>query len=105
MSADIDALVRLVEWPETSESTRKEAQTKLNIYGFKEEAIKASAQKFWSDYFEQQMDFILSEQPSLESYLLSNSEIQACFDVKFEEYRQRKKDLGIDDIRKYWIPF
>ena len=101
---DLQNMIALIESPKTDETKRDDLISKLNIYGYSEDAIKEEALAYWSVYFEDHMADILQEQQSITSHVLDSEDLKVCFDERFEEYKNRKKDLGIDDIRKYWYP-
>jgi len=100
----LDELVAFIENPKTNENDRESAISKLTIYGYPEDKIKAEALTYWSNYFENEMDQILNDQISILSHLLDSKVLKLCFDDRFEEYKNRKKDLGIEDIQKFWNP-
>ena len=104
MLTDLDDLIRAIEDPNTSETEREDLLSKINIYGYKEEQAKGAAVAYWKDYLEQEMRDILVNERSIESHVLNEDELKEIFSLVFEEYQARKKDLGIDDIRKFWTP-
>lgn len=104
MIHDLEEIVRLIESAGTSEATRDEYLSKLNVFGFKETEIEACAVTLWTNYFRANLKELLQEKPAIESHLLQAEQIRNCFEVAFQEYTNRKKDLGIDDIRKFWFP-
>jgi hypothetical protein len=101
---ELDDIVSNIENPTTEESDRDKFISKLNIYGYKEDDIQQSALIYWRSYFEENLREILEDSFNIESHLLDAEILKKCFSEVFEEYKNRKKDLGVDDIMKYWSP-
>lgn len=97
-------LVAFIESPSTIEEDRKKALTELNLLGIDADKIELEAYTFWKSYFEQNMKMVLSERLVLISHLLPDAAFRQCFDDSFQEFQNRRKDLGIDDIKKFWAP-
>lgn len=97
-------LVAYIENPETPEAEREKAISELNLSGTSSEKIEELAYAHWQEYFAENMDAILSERLVIISHLLEDNVINQCFEDTFQEYQDRRKQLGIDDIRKFWAP-
>ena len=104
MITDLDEIVSIIENPSSDETQREQFISRLNIYGYKEEDIQESALRHWRSYFKENLRQILEDKFSIESHLLESEILKTCFTEVFEEYKNRKKDLGVDDIMKYWSP-
>ncbi len=104
MITELDDIVSIIENPNTEDASREEFISKLNIYGYKEEDIQLSALRYWREYFKENLRQILEDSFDIESHLLESEILKNCFTEVFEEYKNRKKDLGVDDISKYWSP-
>ena len=102
--SDLIRLISSIESPTSKAEVRDSALKELNLSGIPNEEIEAAAIDFWNSYFESNMRLILEERIVIVSNLLPDNVINDCFQNRFEEYVQRKKDLGIDDIIKYWGP-
>lgn len=99
-----EELIARIENTSTSEKEREKAISDLNLQGVGNAAIEDLAYSYWSDYFAENMDEILKSRLVLISHLLPDHLLNQCFSDVFKEYQQRKKDLGIDDIKKFWAP-
>jgi hypothetical protein len=100
----LEELIQIIEDQGSSEPERERRLSQLNIFGYSEEAINNECLRYWKAYFRENMQSILNEQRSIESHILDFQGLKSCFDQEFEEFKNRKKDLGIDDITKYWNP-
>jgi|TARA_B110000908_G_scaffold149152_1_gene182193 hypothetical protein len=100
----IEKLIAFIENPKTLEAEREEAISKLNLSGTSSTDIEELAYTYWQNYFAENMDEILSERLVIISHLLPDGTLNECFQDTFQEYQDRKKQLGIDDMRKYWAP-
>ena len=100
----IKKLIAFIESPKTLEAERDEAISQLNISGTSSTEIEELAYAYWQEYFAENMDGILSERLVIISHLLPDGTLNECFQDTFQEYQDRKKQLGIDDMRKYWAP-
>jgi hypothetical protein len=99
-----EELVAFIENPSTSEAEREKAISALNLLGVGNAAIEEMAYTYWNDYFAENIEDILKSRLVLVSHLLPDNLLNQCFSDVFQEYQQRKKDLGIDDIKKFWAP-
>ena len=54
--------------------------------------------------FAQNMEDILSKRLVIISHLLEDDVVNQCFKDTFQEYQDKRKQMGIDDIRKFWAP-
>lgn len=97
-------LVAYIENPGTAEADRDKAISELNLLGKPSTQIEEIAYTHWQEYFAENMDAILSERLVIISHLLEDNVINQCFEDIFQEYKDRKKQLGIDDMRKFWAP-
>ena len=100
----LDELVAAIEGVDTDEVSREAYISKLNIYGYKENDITAMAMSYWTDYFRAHIKDLLEGADPVQSHLLNEEQLKECIEIAFEEYQNRKKDLGIDNIRKFWAP-
>ena len=100
----LEMLVHNIENPQTPENERKSLISKLNLKGFASTDIENAAFEYWTIYFQNNMQTILADRIVLISHLLPDEDFRQCFENAFQEFRQRKKHLGIDDIRKFWAP-
>jgi hypothetical protein len=100
----IEKLVAYIENPETIEVERDKAISELNLLGTPSSDIEEIAYSHWQEYFAQHMDEILSERLVIISHLLEDDVVNQCFQDTFQEYQDRRKQLGIDDIKKFWAP-
>ncbi|MBT8326871.1 MAG: hypothetical protein KJP21_04055 [Bacteroidia bacterium] len=98
----IEKIIAFIEDPHTSDIEREKALTKLNISGIGDAELEEKAYAFWHGYFAQNIEDILSKRLVLISHMLPDVVLNQCFTDVFNEYVQRKKDLGIDDIKKFW---
>lgn len=99
-----EQLIALIENASTSEQQREEAISALNLLGIGNAAIEELAYNYWNSYFAENIEEILNSRLVLISHLLPDGLLNQCFSDVFQEYQQRKKDLGIDDIKKFWAP-
>lgn len=100
----ITKLVAFIENPDTKEEERERAISELNLLGKPASEIEEIAYSHWQEYFAENMDAILKERLVIVSHLLGDDLVNQCFQDTFQEYQDRKKQLGIDDIRKFWAP-
>ncbi|MBT6236100.1 hypothetical protein N9J89_00710 [Bacteroidia bacterium] len=100
----IKKLIAYIESPEISDANREEAISKLNLTGTPAQEIEELAYSHWQEYFAENMDTILQERIVIISHLLEDDVVNQCFKDTFQEYQDRRKQLGIDDIRKFWAP-
>ena len=99
----LEKLIAFIENPNTLEEERDRAISQLNLQGISESKIEEITFDYWSKYFNENLEIILKERIVVISHLLDDKLLNNCFSIVFEEYVQRKKDLGID-VRKYWAP-
>jgi hypothetical protein len=97
-------LIEFIESPQTSVNERERCISELNLQGVGDSKIQELAYDYWQRYFAQNMDEILSKKYVLISHLLPDELLNQCFTDVFEEYKNKKKEMGIDDIRKFWAP-
>lgn len=97
-------LVAYIENPETLDAEREKAISELNLLGKPSSEIEEAAYNHWQDYFAENMDAILSERLVIISHLLEDNVVNQCFQDVFQEYQDKRKQMGIDDIRKFWAP-
>lgn len=97
-------LIAFIENPNTLENQREKAISKLNLSGVCNADIEELAYEYWQNYFAENIEDILKERLVIISHLLPDDVINQCFEDVFAEYQERKKQLGIDDIRKFWAP-
>ena len=97
-------LIAFIENPNTLENQREKAISKLNLSGVCNADIEELAYEYWQNYFAEKIEDILKERLAIISHLLPDDVINQCFEDVFAEYQERKKQLGIDDIRKFWAP-
>ena len=95
---DLTELITAIDFSDLSEQEKEGLVSKLNIYGYKEDKVKETAKELWVAHFRSHLEVILKSDLPVESLLLDTEEMTACFDIAFQEYQDRKKDLGIDDI-------
>jgi|TARA_B110000908_G_C10252765_1_gene453255 hypothetical protein len=100
----ITKLVAFVENPETPESDRDKAISELNLMGKPSAEIEEVAYNHWQEYFAENIEIILTQRLVIISHLLPDDVVNQCFHDTFQEYQDRKKQMGIDDIRKFWAP-
>ncbi|MFY0643861.1 MAG: hypothetical protein JXR19_05290 [Bacteroidia bacterium] len=100
----LEDLVKAIEESSTQDNLREEYLSKLNIYGYKEEDIKQEARTHWRRFFEENLKELLKSKQPIESHILDEEEVKGILEIVFKEFQARRKDLGIDDIRKYWFP-
>lgn len=97
-------LIGYIEHPETTEKAREEALTELNLLGVPAAHIEDAAYTYWQNYFTEHMDTVLKHRIVIVSHLLADDLLNQCFHDIFQEYQDRKKQLGIDDVRRFWAP-
>ena len=100
----LEDLIDAIENANTSDKLREKYISKLNIYGYKEEDVKNEARLYWRRFFENKLKELLGSEQAVESHILDEEEIKNILEEVFREFQSRKKDMGIDDIRKYWFP-
>lgn len=98
----IEKIIAFIENPNTTEKDREKAMSELNLAGIGDAELEEKAFVFWNNYFAQNIEDILSKRLVLISHILPDTVLNQCFTDVFNEYVQRKKDLGIDDIKKFW---
>ena len=97
----INKLVAFIENPSTNEEDRKKALSTLNLQGTPSAEIEELAYAHWQNYFAENMEEILSDKLVIVSHLLSDKTVNECFEDAFEEYKNRRKQMGVDDIQKF----
>ena len=97
-------IVAFIEAPDTMESERERALSELNISGVPSNEIEEEAYSYWQDYFAMHMEDILSKRLVIISHLLPDETVNQCFQDTFQEFQDKRKQMGIDDIRKFWAP-
>jgi hypothetical protein len=97
-------LIAFIENPNTPENQREKAISKLNLTGTCNADIEELAYEYWQNYFAENIEEILTKRLVIISHLLPDNLVNQCFEDVFAEYQERKKQLGIDDIRKFWAP-
>lgn len=100
----LENLIVFIENPTTRDTDREKALSQLNLSGTTTSEIEDLAYTYWQEYFAENMHKILSERLVIISHLLPDNVVNDCFQNTFQEYQDRKKQLGIDDMRKYWAP-
>ena len=100
----VKKLVAFIEAPETLGAEREKAISQLNLLGTSSAEIEQLAYSHWQGYFAEHMDEILSDRLVIVSHLLEDDVINRCLQDTFQEYQDRKKQLGVDDIRRFWAP-
>ena len=98
----VDKLIAFIENPSTIEKDREQAISALNLKGIGNAEIEERAYVYWNNFFAENIEDILTKRLVLISHLLPDNVLNQCFTDVFNEYNQRKKDLGIDDIKKFW---
>ncbi len=104
MSLDISKIVAFLESATTAEADRKRALSELNLNGMPSAEIEEHAYSYWQEYFAHNMEDILSKRLVIISHLLEDDVINQCFKDTFQEYQDKRKQMGIDDIQKFWAP-
>lgn len=99
-----EKLIAFIENPLSKETERERAISELNLLGIGNAKIEELAYLYWQDYFSTNLLEILKDRIVVISHLLPDTLLNQCFSDVFEEYKQRKNDLGIDDIQKFWVP-
>ncbi len=100
----IDKLIAFIESPSTNSTERERAISELNLLGVGNAEIEERTYAYWQSYFAENMEEILTKRYVLISHLLPDTLLNQCFTDVFEEYKNLRKDLGVDDIRKFWAP-
>lgn len=100
----ITKLVAFIEDPFTQEKDREKAISELNLSGTSSEKVEEIAYAFWQNHFAENMDEILTKRLVIISHLLADDVVNQCFQDVFQEYQDKRKQMGIDDIRKFWAP-
>jgi hypothetical protein len=100
----VKKLIAFIENPNTPEEEREKAITELNLLGTSSSEIEELAYSYWQEYFAEHIESILTQRLVIISHLLPDDEVNQCFQDVFQEYQDRKKQLGIDDIRRFWAP-
>lgn len=104
MSPDISKIIACIESATTAESERKKALSELNLINISSAEIEEEAYSYWQEYFASNMRDILSKKCVIISHLLEDNVVNQCFTDTFQEYQDKQKQMGIDDIRKFWAP-
>ena len=97
----ITKLVAFIENPEIPESEREKAISELNLMGKPSAEIEEVAYRHWRAYFANNVESILKEKIVIVSHLLPYEAVNQCFENSFIEYREKLKQMGIDDIQKF----
>ena len=97
----ITKLVTFIENPEIPESEREKAISELNLMGKPSAEIEEVAYRHWRAYFANNVESILKEKIVIVSHLLPDEAVNQCFEDSFIEYRERLKQMGIDNIQKF----
>lgn len=98
-------LIVLVEHPEEGDSSvAAEVEAELMKRELHWNEIAGYAKVFWKDYLVGHMRSILENNEAVSSYFIAHEDFVQLFQEAFNEYRLRKKDMGIDDHKKYWAP-
>lgn len=97
----ITKLVAFIESPETPESEREKAISELNLMGKPSADVEEAAYSHWQVYFADHIESILKERIVIVSHLLPDEVVNQCFENSFIEYREKLKQMGIDDIQKF----
>lgn len=97
----ITKLVTFIENPEIPESEREKAISELNLMGKPSAEIEEVAYRHWRAYFANNVESILKEKIVIVSHLLPDETVNQCFEDSFIEYREKLKQMGIDDIQKF----
>jgi len=98
----VEELISNIENAMTPESEREKDISQLNLLGIGAAEIEEKAYSYWQNYFAENIEYVLSNRIVFISHLLPDALLNQCFTDVFMEYQQRKKDLGIDDIKKFW---
>ena len=97
----ITKLVTFIENPEIPESEREKAISELNLMGKPSAEIEEVAYRHRRAYFANNVESILKEKIVIVSHLLPDEAVNQCFEDSFIEYREKLKQMGIDDIQKF----
>tara|TARA_B110000908_G_scaffold44236_1_gene53850 strand:+ start:481 stop:798 length:318 start_codon:yes stop_codon:yes gene_type:complete len=97
----ITKLVTFIENPEIPESEREKAISELNLMGKPSAEIEEVAYRHWRAYFANNVESILKEKIVIVSHLLPDEAVNQCFEDSFIEYREKLKQMGMDDIQKF----
>jgi len=97
----ITKLVTFIENPEIPESEREKAISELNLMGKPSAEIEEVAYRHWRAYFANNVESILKEKIVIVSHLLPDEAVNQCFEDSFIEYREKLKQMGIDNIQKF----
>ena len=97
----ITKLVTFIENPEIPESEREKAISELNLMGKPSAEIEEVAYRHWRAYFANNVESILKEKIVIVSHLLPDEAVNQCFEDSFIEYREKLKQMGIDDIQRF----
>ena len=97
----ITKLVAFIESPETSESEREKAISELNLRGKPSAEIEEVAYNHWQAYFADNIEGILKERIVIVSHLLPDEVVNQCFENSFIEYREKLKQMGLDNIQRF----
>lgn len=98
-------LIVMVEHPEEGDTSMgAEVEAELLKRELHWNDIASYAKVFWNDYLAGHMKSILEQDQAVSSYFIEHEEFIGVFQEAFNEYRLRKKDMGIDDQKKYWAP-
>ncbi|MGB1037012.1 MAG: hypothetical protein ACPGYY_00055 [Bacteroidia bacterium] len=100
----ITKLIAFIEDPFTKEEDREKAISELNLSGTPTSEVEEMAYAHWQNYFAENMDDILTKRLVIISHLLADNVVNQCFQDVFQEYQDKRKQMGIDDIRKFWAP-
>jgi hypothetical protein len=96
----IEKLIAFIENPKTLEAEREEAISQLNLSGTSSTDIEELSYNYWRNYFANNMNEILSERLVIISHLLPDSTLNECFQDTFQEYQDRKKQLGLHHLQR-----
>ncbi len=83
------------------ETEREKAISELNLLGVPSSEIEDTTYTYWGEYFAQNMDEILTKKLIIISHLLPDDVVNQCFEDAFEEYKNKRKQMGLDDIQKF----
>jgi hypothetical protein len=97
----ITKIVTFIENPEIPESEREKAISELNLMGKPSAEIEEVTYRHWRAYFANNVESILKEKIVIVSHLLPDEAVNQCFEDSFIEYREKLKQMGIDDIQKF----
>jgi hypothetical protein len=97
----ITKLVAFIENPSTPEVEREKAISELNLLGKPSNEVEDIAYDYWQNYFSKNMDEVLTKRLVIISHLLPDDVVNQCFQNSFTEYKNKLKQMGIDDIQKF----